>query len=565
MGKNITEFGTTPDKTHVGGVTYFQADQAIKLQLAGKTFVKGGQQISKEAGEFGQDLVDYINENVQDLANTKMSLSTEVETSWGAVRENAPKAKNYHWHEEIVLGAYSYIPISNSSDYGNVRFLGYLRVDGTNQTVTRHNINYVGANTPADTSQIYAGFLMVSTGTKLLAYFKTSAGWDCHTSTDGLTWIDETSSFSLATTVGNANIYTQNFQRANKNCFAYVSPNSNARYHTITWYGSRFVWIGNDGTAFKIWNSPDGLAWTDITTSIYSGTTSLNDTYYYNISVDRSQNKAFIAGRSSSTDYIGAYTVDGGATWSQSTGFNDGGSNQADQLVKNPLDPDKFLLARTSSGSTMMQTDDFGATWTFIELPETHQPSQGIAYFGDYIYWKGTSSAYLVYQSADNGANWSYLDELMGNNAIMTDSSRIIFMSSRDIVYSTDNITFNLNVLGPNVYGKDSCVPIDANTTIFSNQDDDTFTYTTDGCVTFKTSMKYAEIAMNFSFNAGVTTREVGYLESAKMIGNVNTSTAVDDNQIFFVERIKNPQWANMPIGAASAAEGDTFTYFRTK
>ena len=564
MGKNITEFGTTPDKAHVGSVTYFQSDQALKLQLAGKTFVRGGQQISKAAGEFGQDLVDYINENVQDLTNTKMTLGTEVQASWGTVFENAPKAKNYHWHEEIVLGAYSYIPISDSSTYGNVRFLGYLRIDGTNQTVTRHNINYVGANTPVDTSQTYAGFLMVSTGTKLLAYFKTNTGWDCHTSTDGLTWIDETSSFSLATTVGNSNIYTQNDRRANRNCFALVQRSSGARYHTITWYGSRFVWIGDDGTDFKIWNSPDGLAWTDITTSIYSGSTSLNDTYYYNISVDRSQNKAFIAGRSSGADYIGAYTVDGGATWSQSTGFNDGGSNQADQLVKNPLDPDKFLLVRTSSGNTMMQTDDFGATWTFITLPEVHQPSRGIAYFGDYIYWQGTLSGYQVYQSADNGANWSYFDEPMGYNHIMTDSSRIIFMNSKEIVYSTDNITFNRNYLGPTAYGKDSCVPIDANTTIFGNNDDDTFTYTTDGCVTFKTTMKYEERGHAFSFNAGVSTREVGYLESAKMIGNVTTNTAVDDNNLFFVERIKNPQWGNTPVGSNST-DNDTGTYFRTK
>jgi hypothetical protein len=564
MGKNITEFGTTPDKVHVGGVTYLQSDQAFKLQLAGKTFVKGGQEISKAAGEFGQDLEDYINENVQDFSNSKMTLNTEAQASWGTVFENAPKAKNYHWHEEIVLGAYSYIPISDSSDYGNARFLGYLRVDGTNQTVTRHNINYVGANTPSDTLQTYAGFLMVSTGTKLLAYFKTSAGWDCHTSTDGLTWIDETSSFSLATTVSNANIYTQNLKTANRNCFAYASINTDNRYHTITWYGSRFVWIGNDGTDFKIWNSPDGLAWTDITTSIYSGTTSISDTYYYNISIDSSQNKAFIAGRSSSTNYIGAYTVDGGATWSQSTGFNDGGNNQADQLVKNPLDPDKFLLVRTSSGNTMMQTDDFGATWTFITLPEIHQPLRGIAYFGDYIYWQGTSSAYQTFQSADNGANWSYFDETMGFNNIMTDSSRIIFMSSRQIVYSTDNITFNRNYFGPNVYGKDSCVPIDANTTIFGNQDDDTFTYTTDGCVTFKTVMKYEQRLMNFCFNAGVTTREVGYLESAKMIGNVISTNVADDNVIFFVERIKNPQFANTPTGASIATQGDTFTYFRT-
>jgi hypothetical protein len=565
MGKNITEFGTTPDKAHVGGVTYFQADQALKLQLAGKIFVKGSQQISREAGEFGQDLADYINENVQDLVNTRMSLSTEVQSSWGTVLENAPKAKNYHWHEEIVLGAYSYMPISDSSDYGNARFLGYLRVDGTNQTVTRHNINYVGASTPVDTSQTYAGFLMVSTGTKLLAYFRTNAGWDCHTSTDGLTWIDETSSFSLATTVGYTTIYTQNTQRANRNCFAYANPSGNYRFHTITWYGSRFVWIGNDGTNFKIWNSPDGLAWTDITTSIYSGTTSLNDSYFYNISIDISQNKAFIAGRSSSADYIGAYTVDGGATWSQSTGFNDGGNNQADQLVKNPLDPDKFLLVRTSAGNTMMQTDDFGATWTFITLPEVHEPARGIAYFGDYIYWQGVSSVYQTFQSADNGANWSYFDETMGYNNIMTDSSRIIFMSSREIVYSTDNITFNRKYLGPTLYGRDSCVAIDANTTIFGTQDDDTFVYTTDGCVTFKTSMKYEERASNFCFTAGVSTREVGYLASAKMIGNVITTNAVDDNNIFFVERIKDPQWANTPTGSGNMTASDTATYFRTK
>jgi hypothetical protein len=38
MGKNITEFGTTPDKVHVGGVTYFQADQASKLHTRGKNF-----------------------------------------------------------------------------------------------------------------------------------------------------------------------------------------------------------------------------------------------------------------------------------------------------------------------------------------------------------------------------------------------------------------------------------------------------------------------------------------------------------------------------------------------
>lgn len=566
MGKNITEYSRTLDRTHVGGAVHLEQDQPRVLNLGGRVFVEGSQYISKEAGQFGQDLIDYLQDSPEDLANTDWSTTTEQTESWGAVRLLAPKAKNFHWKEEVVLGNYTYIPTSNSVDFGNARYLSYFRIDGTNKTVTRHNITYVGANTPADTSQTYAGFLMISTGTKLLAYFRTVGGWDCHTSTDGLTWIDETSSFSLATTLYDQSIYTQCQQRANRNCFSGVISQSAIKYHSVFSCGSSFIWIGYDATTWKVYNSADGLSWTDITSTIYpSGTGVATDNYYYNVGVDTSQNKAFIIGRNTTkNESIGGYTTDGGATWSSSTvPLNN--TAMSEQLVKNPLDSNKFLTCPSADSADIVVTSNFGATWTQKTGTEGIAKTYGVAYFGNYIYTKSTLSENYIRFSSDDGTTWDYLNKSAdGGQYIMTDKSRVIFMSARYMQYSTDNITFNETYMISTSLGKQGCVGIDANTTIFSNNDDDTFTYTTDGCVTFKTTMKYGESAMNFLLNNGVTTPEIGYLENAKMIGNVKTDNNSDDNSIFFVDRILNPNWVNTPTGGTNV-DDKTRIYFRTK
>lgn len=569
MGKNITDYDKTPDKTHVGGVVYFQEDQPPRIELAGKVFLEGSTTASKESGDFDDELVDYLNNNKENKTNSLFSLGTENSISWKNVYAMAPKAKNYHWQEEIVLGNYTYIPISNSSDYGNGqnRYLGYLRIDGTNQTVSRHNIEYVGANTPQDTSQTYAGFMMVSTGTKLIAYMKTSAGMDCHTSTDGLTWIDETSSFNLATVIGTTSMFTENRAGPRKNAFMHFIHQNGSRYHSVTSFGSSFIWIGNDGTNFKIWKSSDGLSWTDITTSIYLGAGTVTDNYYVNVRINRSISKAFIYLRNSSQtdETYCAYTTDGGDTWTQSTGDALSTNTVPYYLYENPLDANKFLIQTSENSTILAKTEDFGVTWTRIDAPRSPYTLFGIAYFGDYIYLVDTISQGWVTYSSDNGANYSYFDKYFEDfPAILTDKSRVVLVDSRSMMYSTDNVNFNENYSSPNGYFPTNLVGIDANTTIFSNDDDDTFLVTTDGCVTFTQTMKYNENIMNFKPGAGVSASEIGYLENAKMIGCVKNDANTDDNNLFFVERIKEPQWAHMPVGS-TIVDGDLRTYFRTK
>jgi len=570
MGKNITEHDRTIDKTHVGGVVYMQADQPARLEFGGKVFIAGSRMASKENGDFGEDLVDYLNDNLQSNSTSSFSLSSETYESYKNVYLAAPKSKNYHWHEEIVLGDYSYFPVARSQDYGNTqnRYLTYLRVDGTNQTISRHQINYVGANTPVDTSQTNAGFLMVSTGTKFLAYFRTTGGWDCHTSTDGLTWIDETSSFSLATTLNTSSIYTQAIATCSRNSFRGLISQNSVRYHSVTSFGSSFIWIGNDGSNFKIWKSSDALSWTDITSSIYPGAGTITDNYYYNVCIDRSISKAFIFVRNSSQagETYCAYTTDGGNTWSQGTGDALTSEYVPEYLYKNPLDEDKFLIQSGANNALLTKTEDFGATWTNITAPRSVNTTYGIAYFGDYIYFNDTSSQGWPNYSPDNGANYYYFEEFFEDTPrFATDASRVIIVDNPVMMYSTDNITWNTNYSPTDNYFKDECVAIDANTTIFSNNDDASCLITTDGCVTFKIVNKMEEITMRFGGIQGISAKEIGYLENAKMIGHVKDDQTSEDNNLLFVERLKDPQWANTPAGTLLTAEGDLETYFRTK
>src|SRR6056300_142135 len=119
MGKNISEFNDSLSSTIVGGTAWLQKDQPETIRVAGRVFCQGSKAISKEVGDFDDNIIEYIENNAQDLNNTRYFLSTEVSDSYRTVYEVAPKAKAFHWSDEIVLGDYTYIPLGSSVDVGN--------------------------------------------------------------------------------------------------------------------------------------------------------------------------------------------------------------------------------------------------------------------------------------------------------------------------------------------------------------------------------------------------------------------------------------------------------------
>lgn len=573
MGKYITESNENLNVA-VGETVFLQNDNYSVLKKGDRVYAAGNSIVN--SNEFSDDLLEYY-KNYYDAPSTTNGAPTAMTGETRDYWDTRPMFKTQSYQHEITMGGYTYAPCWNSGQAGQEQ-LQYVRIDPTTKNVSLLQINYVGAGSFQNIGQTYAPMILTGNGSKLFAYFIANSVWQCYTSTNGIDWTDETSSFNLSASIDRSSSYVLNYTNTDDvNAFSGTLKDNSKRYLNITWCGNAFLMHSNDSTDSKFYTSTDGLTWTDVSTTFFPATVLIAASVWFTASINPSSGKCMVMGlESTNYNYFGAYSTDGGTTWSSST-INITSVNVFwNVCYKNPLDENKLIASREGYENTFAITVDGGATWNELTLPfstASKGSNSGLVYFGNYIYVKkniaGDGAEAPIMVSDDNGSTWSQKFEINFNESyrIFNDDYRIYIAAGSHLYYSTDGSTFIYRQFSDRFTNNQwrGAVSIDANKTVFLSNNNVAWIISSDGCATFDYIYKLERNGYYDWGLAGLNMKEVGYLSNAKMIANLrdNSTNTVETNS-YWTDWIFDPQYVQLHQAGTPTGE-ETKIYIRTK
>lgn len=178
---------------------------------------------------------------------------------------------------------------------------------------------------------------------------------------------------------------------------------------TVVWSIVGSLWCvtyRNGALGLQAFTSPNRTAWTSRTAGLPATLTGYAGSNNPQMGVDAAGNIVLVLNTASAVDYKGAYSSNGGVTWTAftiATALN----SAVTRPVWSAYDSQWIIAASSGSGTNVFTSPD-GVTWTLVYAPATVVQFRQLAVIGR-MYAAVDSNGNLYY-STNKGANWSRAD-----------------------------------------------------------------------------------------------------------------------------------------------------------